>query len=373
MQFTKQQLSFLKLYLNVSDTKSFLGDKINIKCIDDKIYFSLYGTDTKVITAFDNTNNETFENNYYVSKLANIINACKDNETITIEQDLIKFGKNAEYKLESMACNIETPPSKYLEILNNDSEATYNLVDVSRIFKSFISNTSEDYKIISLQNNHYVTYNDTVLAISQTNNTINETIYFSPVLLTVVDYFSKEAKIDFEKGNLELKKLQGGEFYGISFGNMNIFVEIKNSKLPYVFDEEISSRFNHKTKIAIGTEEFKSALKRIDFLTRDNIENRVYLIIDKATVKLESRDSQKGYEIVNAYVDKELVGFTTILNASYLNAIVSFLKNFNVVDIHIENSTDLSAVKICGRKSDTNEVSDFYFVHQVYEDISFKG
>ena len=31
--------------------------------------------------------------NYYVSKLANIINACKESETITIEQDLIKFGK----------------------------------------------------------------------------------------------------------------------------------------------------------------------------------------------------------------------------------------------------------------------------------------
>jgi hypothetical protein len=373
MQFTKQQLSFLKLYLNVSDTKSFLGDKINIKCINDKIYFSLYGTDTKVITMFDNVNKETFENSYYVSKLANIINACKDNETITIEQDLIKFGKNAEYKLESIECNIETPPDKYLEILNNDYEAKYNLTDMSRIFKSFISNTNEDYKIISLQDNHFVTYNDTVLAISKTNNDIKETLYFSPVLLALVDYFTKEEKLNFDQNSFELKKLQGGEFYGVSYGSMNIFIEIKNSKLPYVFDEEIVTRYNHKTKIAIRNEEFKSALKRIDFLTRDNIENRVYLVIDKNTVKLESRDSQKGYEIVNAYVDKKLIGFTTILNASYLNAIVSFLKNFNVIDIHIENSEDLSAVKIIGRKADTDEVSDFYFVHQVYEDISFKG
>ena len=371
MQFTKQQLSFLKLYLNVSDTKSFLGDKINIKCIDDKIYFSLYGTDTKVITAFDNTNKETFENNYYVSKLANIINACKESETITIEQDLIKFGKNAEYKLESMSCNIETQPNTYLEILNNEYESKYNLVDISRIFKSFISNTNEDYKIISLQNNHFVTYNDTVLAVSQTNNVITETLYFSPVLLTIVDYLLKEAKIDFDKGNLELKKLQGGEFYGISFGDMNIFVEIKNSKLPYIFDDEIVARYDHKTKVSINNDEFKSALKRIDFLTRDNIENRVYVVIEKGRVKLESRDSQKGYEIVDAKVDTELEGFTTILNASYLNNIVSFLKNFATVEIKIENSVDLSAVKIVG-VNDAGVESDFYFVHQVYEDISFK-
>ena len=65
MQFTKQQLSFLKLYLNVSDTKSFLGDKINIKCIDDKFYFSLYGTDTKVITTFDNTKQEKQHERFY--------------------------------------------------------------------------------------------------------------------------------------------------------------------------------------------------------------------------------------------------------------------------------------------------------------------
>ena len=372
MQFTKQQLSFLKLYLNVSDTKSFLGDKINIKCIDDKIYFSLYGTDTKVITTFDNTNNETFENNYYVSKLANIINACKESETITIEQDLIKFGKNAEYNLESMSCNIDTPPNKYLEILNSDYESKYNLVDISRIFKSFISNTNEDYKIISLQDNHFVTYNDTVVAISQTNNDIAETLNLSPVLLTIVDYLSKEKKINFERdGGLTLKKLQGGEFYGVSYSNINIFIEIKNSKLPYVFDDEIVARYNHKTKVSMDNEEFKSALKRIDFLTRDNIENRVYFVIDEGIVKLESRDSQKGYELVNAKVDSELEGFTTILNASYLNNIVSFLKNFANIEIQIENSKDLSAVKIVG-VNDAGAESDFYFVHQVYEDISFK-
>jgi hypothetical protein len=369
MKFTKQQLLFLKLYLNCSDTESFLGDKINIKCDNKNMYFTLYGTDTKLITTFV-TDDEPFENNYYISKLANLINVCNDNETIVIEKDLIKFGTTAEYKLERVECNIDTPLEKYLEMVEQEAEKKYTLMDINRIYKTFISNTNEDYKVISLQNNHFVTYNDTVLAIASSNNTIQDVLYFSPSILMIADYLVKEEKVNVGDG-LQIVKLQEGEFYGITCKNINIFVEIKNSKLPYIFDEKISSMFNHKTKVSINTNDFKNALKRIDLLTRDNIESRVYFVMENGQIRLESRDAQKGYEIVPAKVDKKLEGFTTILNASYLNAITSFLKNFENTEIHITNSEKLTAVKITGMKDDGTE-SDFYFVHQVYEDIEFK-
>ena len=352
MDFTKESLSFLEVFGLVSNTKSFLNDKINIQSDEDKIYFSQYGDDSKLIYTMDNVTKEKINVTYLTNQLNSMIKSCNEGDIISITPTNLAFGKNSEYKFESYDFT-DSNPKSYLEMISKNDNKKFNIIDLAKYnnVKKFISNEKE-LNCISLQDNHFVSFNGQIIGISKTENNIDEQLNLSPIFFTLVNNLGLK--------EISLMSLQEGQFFYFNSNNLNVFLPVNDYSIPYVFGDDVKEELNQPYFVSCDRNNFANALHRISIISQMNPETRVYVSFEKDRMIIESKDNGQGKETIEATVMKELEGFYIILSSSYLNSIVSLLKG-NTISMSMKPNRDIKAIKI----TDEKEVD--YYVHIPFE------
>ncbi len=351
MEFTKQQLSFLEVFGMTTNTKSFLNDKINIQTDDSNIYFSQHTDTVKLIQVFDNITKEKINVTYSTNQFAAMVKSCQDDEKIEISSEGVKFGKNSEYKFESYDISVDDP-KLLLDLVSNKNQ-TYLLIDFGKInnVRNFIS-SDEDYNCISLQDNNYITFNGAVIAISKSDNNIEEKLYLPAIFFNIINQLKLET--------VNIFSLQNGEYYNFNVNGLNVFLYIKEYGIPYVFGDEIKSEFEHPYSVECCKKDISNALSRIKIMSQSNPEMRVFVKFTNNKIIIESKDNQYGKEEINATYDKELEDFYLILSSHYLYSIVNLLKG-EIIKIFVKPDKEIKAIKIIDEKENN------FYVHIPFE------
>jgi hypothetical protein len=352
MDFTKENLSFLEVFGLISNTKSFLSDKINIQSDDNTVYFSQYGDDSKLIYTMENITKEKLNVTYLTNQLNSMIKSCNDNDKISITSDGLTFGKNSEYKFESYDFT-DSHPKSYLEMIEGNDNKKFKIIDLVKYnnVKKFISN-EEKLNCASLQDNNLVSFNGQIIAISKTENSISEQLNLSPNFFSLVNNLGLKEVV--------ITSLQDGQFFYFKSGNLNIFLPVNDYSIPYVFGDDVKEELNQPYFVDCDRNNLANALHRISIVSQMNPETRVYVSFEKDRMIIESKDNGQGKETIEATVMKELEGFYVILSSSYLNSIVSLLKG-NTITMYMRPNKDIKAIKIVDEK----EVD--YYVHIPFE------
>jgi hypothetical protein len=355
MDFTKESLSFLEVFGLVSNTKSFLNDKINIQSDEDKIYFSQYGDDSKLIYTMDNVTKENINVTYLINQLNSMIKSCNEGDIISITPTNLAFGKNSEYKFESYDFS-NSHPKSYLKMINDNDNKKFNIIDLAKYnnVKKFIANEKE-LNCVSLQDNHFVSFNNQIIAVSKTENNIDEKLDLSPIFFTLVNSLGLK--------EVTLVSLQDSQFFYFNSNNLNVFLPINDYIIPFVFSDDVKEELSQPYFVSCDRNNFMNVLHRINIVSQMNTETRVYVSFEKDKMIIESIENKEGghgKEIVEATVSKELEGFYVILSIFYLNSIVSLLKG-NTITMNMKPNKDIKAIRIVDEK-DTD-----YYVHLPFE------
>lgn len=351
MEFCKSELAFLEIFSKASNTKSFSGDKFKISTDTEKIYFSQFTEDVKLIYSFENKNKEQFEKIFSTNQFNAMIKLCGESDIISITNDEIKFGSNSSYKFETHP-NMMASPDEYLNLVK-DVKEKITLVDLNKIsvIKSFIS-PIEELNCISLQDNYFISYDGQVIGISKSSNNVDKILYFPAIFFTFIDML--------KVNSAELTILQSGEYYYLNIGGLNIFLRIGNYAIPYIFDDSIKSGFEHPYKVSFNRKDFINALQKISIIAQSSKDSTVCFTCHTDKILLESKNEQYGKEEVTATVDKELSDFYVILSSLSLINIANLFKG-DIVTMFLIPTKDIQAIKIIDEKGED------YYVHIPFE------
>jgi hypothetical protein len=349
MRFLKSELEFLKVFGACADTRTFDGDKLFIitKPELNRAYFGLFTDDVKMIQQIDCSVDDTFIMNINLVQFNSMLSFCKDDEFIEFNNGKIKFGETSEYDFETFDFNIQN----FNDILNMPVEGNlFELKDISKIDQiSFSIGADKEISCIAYQDNHFITYDSNILSFIKTDNNISENFYLPKIFYKLYQLY----KFD----TVNINKISEQFFY-MSINNMKIFMDIAEYSIPYIFSDDIKSKFEHQNKIVLNTDLFKNKLSRLKVLTQKTMYNRVFIYLNESEIKAEIKDDYKGHEFIVTGIDKDLVGTYFICNTTSLHSV---LNNYNQENITIKVSKDeMSVIKIEDEKNNINYVLTLY-------------
>lgn len=364
MVFTKEQLYFISLYNSCKNKETNISDKTNLQSKGNKFYFFQYTPDIKFITAFDKKDDGIdFNKSYETQSLNYLVNSFNDNDItfdLDIENNIIKFN-NSEYSLSNYIYETDFP-AEYIEIYENGYDEKFVVEDISKIIntKLFMSKIDNNFDNFTLMNNHFVSFNRTILSVLKTQNKIDETLCFPSSFIDIIK-FLKEYK------NIEIRKLQGGQFYSFKIHNTYVFLDIKNNNIPDIFDPEIRKKFEHNSQIVVKKENILNCLNRLKTVSINNPENRILVEIQNNKMILKSIDSQKAQEIVELEsLSKDLNGLVFLCSSFSLYDIIYNIKESDIY-IELDNDDNLQNIKI------TNEGNTIMYVLVLLKKMAMDG
>lgn len=348
MKFKKEDLHFLNLFASYSDN-SINGDKLRVLIEDDKIYFCQIGLNSKLIYTIENTNNiENTEYIFITSQLNSLIKMCKDESDIEIKEGSIIFNNDAKYKLTNFDYT-DVHPKSLIEAYNTSftNKSITTITDLEKLnkIKPFIGK-DRGYNTVAIMDSHFVTYNNFVLSFIDTNNQI-KTGQIVVLALSLLQYFNLD---DFHAYDIE------EDFDCIKIDNLYAFFEKGKHQIPDIFNEENKELYEHTNKVVIKTELLKQKAKRLNVVSKTNIDNKVYLTCNKGQLILETKDEPIGREIIEAEVDHELEDFYVITFGSVLVNVLSQIKE-EYTEIHLTpDKENISTILIKGQDGIANYV-----------------
>jgi len=328
MKFTKEELNFLSLFSTYTDN-SINGDKLRISVKKDKIYFYQSSVSVKVIYEVANVHNDP-EREYVLltSQFLSLIKLCKKESVVEIKDDFIIFDDGAKYQINNYeAENIDI--LGLLENVGSDSKIIKDLKKINNV-KTFVGKDT-GYNNVVLMNNHFVSYNDSVLAFTESANKIKEDKISSNVLPVLASFGLEELEIF----NID------DDFDYVNVDNFHFFFEKVNNQIPFIFDDDIKQSYTHTNKVSLNTEDLKYRLKRINVTSKMNIDNKIIFRFKENKILLKTIDSPIAEEIVTATVDKQLYDFYAIV---YCSDILSIIDNINNEFIEIQITPDINEV-----------------------------
>jgi len=315
MKFKKEELNFLNLFSTYTDN-SINGDKLRISVKQDKIYFYQSSISTKIVYETKNLHNDS-EREYVLltSQFLSLIKLCKKDSTVEIKDDFIIFDDGAKYQIndyESEDINIQ-------ELLSNAENKESRVVkDLKKIdnIKSFVGKDT-GYNNVVIMDNHFVSYNDSVLAFTESVNKVKEDKLTSNVLPVLSSFVLEELEIFNIDDEFDYVKVDGFHF----------FFEKVDNQIPFIFDDDVKQSYTHTNKVSINTDDLKYRLKRINVSSKMNIDNKIVFKFCENKIILKTVESPIAEETLSAEVDKELYDFYAIVYCSDILSIVDNIKN----------------------------------------------
>jgi hypothetical protein len=335
--FTKKDLEFLKLYQICQDTNSFHGSKLTLiaDVKSQEICFVLITDIIKIIKKFKMRVSSDFSLTIKLSQFTAMLTHCWDTDTICINNNVIKFGGKSEYVFESFDFNKEN--LQYLKKVAETPDKIIVLKDLQKMEKISFS-IGQDVKIncIGFQDNHFLTYDSSILSYIKTNNDIDMNFFLPEVFWKIYKIFkSDEVSLQMFKNNFIF------EIEGIT-----IYITQGQYRIPYIFEDVVQEKFNHTTEIKLNKDEFKTALSRLQVLNQENSYRRFFTYFDEDEIRLEIKDGCSGFEVLSVSgMDKTLIGTYFISNTQELLKILSILKS-DVVSLWVSAKDDMKTIKI---------------------------
>jgi len=348
MIFTKKELEFLKVFQSCSEDGD---DKLTIisEKESSKVYFTLFTDNIKLIEEKSMTVEEDFNLSIMLAQFNSMLSFCNENDKIEISQGKIKFGNNSEYDFETFDFNKEN----FDNLLNLSLEGKdIELQDVSKIETvSFAIGQEPEIACVAFQDNHFISYNGTILTFIETKNKIDNNFYLPKMFYKLYQIF----KFD----SITLKDIDSNYFY-LSINNLKIYLYVSDYSIPYIFDDGIKSKYEHNDKVVVKKANLKLALARLKVLNQKTTYNRVFLYLKENLIHLEIKDDFKGYEdVITGSMDDTLKETYVICNTGFLYDIIN---NFMSEDIIFKMKADenLSSIKLEDEQAKMNYVLTLY-------------
>ena len=348
MIFTKKELEFLKVFQSCSEDGD---DKLTIisEKESSKVYFTLFTDSIKLIEEKSMAVEEDFNLSIMLAQFNSMLAFCSDADNIEISQGKIKFGNNSEYDFETFDFNKEN----FDNLLNLSLEGKdISLQDVSKMETvSFAIGQEPEIACIAFQDNHFISYNGTILTFIETKNQIDNNFYLPKMFYKLFQIF----KFD----SITLKDINSNYFY-LSINNLKIYLHVSDYSIPYIFDEGIKEKYEHQDIIVVDKSDLKLALARLKVLNQKTTYNRVFLYLKENLIHLEIKDDFKGYEDVTAgLMDNILKDTHVICNTGFLYDIVNNFISDKII-FKMKDDENLSSIKLEDETAKMNYVLTLY-------------
>ncbi len=349
MIFKAKDLNFLELYSVCVDQKSIIGKNFQIERIDDNIIRFSQVTDNVVLfTDLDIKTENNFSYNYPTSSIVQFLKTCQEDEKIELLDNGLKLNK-AEYNFESIEYNSSSMKDTFNTIKTNFiNNSKVKIVDLEKInnIKNYVG-VEKGLDVVALINNYFVASNryDATACIKTINKSDN--FFLSKMCSQLISSFKiKEANFLLEEDKSIFK-----------IGDTFVIIPKQEYIIPDIFTEEFKSYYNFSTKTIVKKVDLLFALNRINIISRENINSRIFFTFKENKIIIESKDKGYAVEEVDAIVDKELVDHYVILSSNYLinatslinteNLIIKVLpdKNSNVISVFPQGHEDMFVIQ----------------------------
>jgi hypothetical protein len=318
MIFTKKDLKFLKLYASYTEANP-TGQNFQIKKIDNNtIQFSQIGANVLLFTRISQPLKnipDKYCYNFPTDQVSQLLNICKDDDSVIIEENTIYFGKSSKYEFTQVPYNINSEEKVMEDILLNYAlKRPSSLKELQKIsaIKYFIG-TRPGLGFVSFINNHFVSSNSFDYGFVKTINNSSNVIAIPKLMLDIISSLKLK----------EVEILEDNE--KLFFINEGTYVIIPKEKclLENFFEDKWKQYYEFPEKINVKRENILEALNRINILAKDNEDTRISLSFTADTIKFESKGKNgNAEEIVPAIIDNKLKGHNiAIASITLLNAI----------------------------------------------------
>ena len=357
MNFTKKELNFLKLYSFVSDTKSFLNDKVQIKVERDNALFSMFTNDVGIITCIKKCTDEAaFKSVYPIVQFNQMVESCNSDFEIEISEEHLCLGKDAEYKLNKADIELIQTDAILAEITNTAAIQSVELQDLDKlsVIKNYMGDSGFDAVVVNSGNFIAITKN-TVVGVVNTSN--NKNVKFIIPKIAVLILLQNKITTTLI--------LEYPSFFTASI-NESVLIFPKRDEgyyiIPDVLDEQYQQLYNHKSKISVDKARLSTSLQRMSVISQGSPESIVSFIVNTNQLIIENKNSTYGQEKIVAEVDKELEGCKFTLLTKFLMLILSSLKG-DVVTISASNMPEAACFKV------EDEHRSGFFIIVLFEDL----
>ena len=361
MKFVREELDFLKLYVMLSDTRSFLNDKIHINFIKEKdsIIFSQLSYKFNLITVLQknlSTLKESFNILVETNQLFSLVSLLPKNSEINISKEEISF-EGSKYQLPKYEGDYSVV-DKFLLLTSSPKVEEIKIVDLEKM--PLIKNYAgiDELDTIGIIENYFVASNRTdVAGAIKTSNTINDIIFLPTEIASIITSYGLKSIV--------LNKVEFNETIYNYFIINQTYVIINNMEyaLANIFEDNVRELYDHPTFVKINKNNLLQALTRILVVAKNNIYNRIFISFDTNNMIIESIDT--GYSVEKVpfiKLSNEIQNVKITVSASNVKTILQSLQG-NEVTIKISPEQDSTAISF------VDENNNSLFVHTLYENI----
>lgn len=356
MLFTKKDLNFLSLMKFSATNKSLTGNKVQIKNINNSIIASqISDKDVSVISILKDKSG-SLDVSLPTSEFFELLSSFDDSAVFDIDKSCIRVN-NSKYEFESLDFDNTSSVEKALLVLDSiksNSELcqkiTINDLKKISLIKNYVG--SDGLDVVGCMNNYFVASNRTdVTACIKLENEIDKEFFIPKQMADVINFLHLDT-IEYYITN---------EFHFFVADEIIVIfpLPINGYSLSNIFDDSIKEAYDHPYMCTVNKEEFKTVIKRISILARNNADTRIFVMFYENELVIESKDSGYAIEKINAITSKELNSHYVILSANYINSILNLLTGDTVCIFAIPDK-DAVAVKI------DDDKKNMFFVHCLY-------
>jgi len=374
MIFTKKDFNFLDLYVTISDVKTILSDKFQIK-IDKKnnrIVFSQFSMNASAITIIKkdiDPKEEEFQCIFSSGSFNQMIKLIGDDVPIEITKNQVTFG-DAKYEFKSIDAVFPDVDITINRIETNQKTNVTKIVDLNKMshLKFCIGADLIGLDTVYLTNGYFTASNKVdVAGAVKTNNSPDISLYFPRIMVDIMSGY-KITEIDLiNMDNTDDDEDKGySNFSYFVLGNSYIILSKKEYILPNLFDEGIKDSYNHTYKAVVMKNDIIKKLYRIAIVSQENLFSRIFLSFKINELIIESKDNGYGIEKISMTIDKEIQGRNLILSAKFLSQILDQFTDKEEISIYIPTDNEGIAIMI------KSNLDDKFYIHMIYTDYELE-
>lgn len=361
MNFTKDELNFLDLFAlcteNKKDNRATIYGKIVLKTNKEKgvVSFTQYASDTNLYKEVKKEVVEDFELVMPTIQVYNLIKLLPKDCTISITKDGITFNKN-KYSFEKE--DVVFPSLiKFVEKYN-ESEEILVIKDLSNLnaVKSYIGSYENNLDTVNLNQKHFISKSNDVIASAKTTNDESVFYFMSKVILNVVNAFKLK--------DIEFKKFTDDEvnYSACRIADTYIFIVDKEYVVPDIFLKEYKDLYGHTTKVIVEKSVLLESLSRIKLFTNPTLEHRIYFTVtNENSVNIKTDTNSSVVETINAVADSELVGKTIVLSSISLFQVSTEFEG-KLINIFIDSVGSAPTCRV------EDEESKAFYILRLFDD-----
>ena len=322
MKIKKQDLSFLNIYAQLSDSKAETNKIVSLEIKNNVATFYMKSTWTILITKIPVESEKDFSTNFGILQFLSLIKTVKDDAVIKVKEQSIVLYNNknqekAELSFNVISFNIFDDFSDKLELLEKPAMSIVSLKELDKLsgLKKFASTKEMTLDVIGLNNNMFFASDTKTGSIVKTSNELTSLYYLPRVIVNT-----------FEKLKLTEIEIKLYENYSVIVSDKtSIFIKNQNYKLPDFSLDENKKIYDMKEGFEIDyieAEEFATIASSIN-----NPAARVFMTIKKDYLLVESKEGSKSHvKIPIKNVHSDLIGKIFSLNYTKYIVILDSVK-----------------------------------------------